>query len=373
MSLQFERVSLVGQVAQTLRGELAGGVWREWLPTERALCEQLRVSRRTLRAALIILKNEGLISSHVGLGNRVRGRAAAAKGRRSAAAPSVGLVMPEPIDVLRPYLTLWIDRLKSELFEAGVALRVHTGRHYFRPGGAGALRKLVAQHRHEAWVLALSTKAMQRWFDASGLHAIVAGVREPSVALPSVFVDSGALGRHACGRLLALGHRRLVLFSAADPSPGALAMEQAFRAALAEHPDARGDITRLPDAVAETRRAVDRLLRAKPRVTGILCLNPLAGVTVITTLMDRGLRLPRDMSVVTTFGDPFMQFLSPEPTRYKYDPAVYARKIARMALHLVHAEPLSVQLAPIVPTFVPGETLAAPAERSQEDTKGPAL
>ena len=355
MSLQFERVSLVSQVAETLRREIGAGTWREWLPTERALGDQLQISRRTLRAALAMLRAEGLVSPQVGRGTRVRTLPEARRAEERDA--SVGLVMPEPIDVLRPYLTLWIDRLKSELFEASIPLRVHTGRHYFRSGGAGALRKLVAQHRHECWVLALSTKSMQRWFDASGLNAIVAGVRGPGVNLPSVFVDSGALGRHACGRLLALGHRRLVLLSAADPSPGALATEEAFQRQIAGSAGAQGRVVRLPDGVFETRRAVDRLLRAVPRPTAIIALNPLTGVTVLTTLMNRGLRLPRDMSVVTTFGDPFMQFLSPEPTRYKYDPAVYARKIARMARHLVLGEPVLSRSAAIVPTFVKGETI----------------
>lgn len=360
----FKKMSLVEQVADALRREIESGACRGWLPTERALCEELRVSRRTLRCALEQLKRQGLVSAHVGVGTRVHEPRAATEAREVRADTSVGLLMPEPIDVLRPYVTLWIDLLKTELFEAGVSLRVHAGRQYFRPGAAPALRRLVAQQPHAGWVLTLSNTGVQEWFLDQRLTAIVAGMPAPGIDLPSVALDSGALGRHLAGRMLALGHRRLVMLSETHPSPGAAAAEEGFLQPIRARPGggAHGEILRPDPTPAGYRRAVERLLRIQPRVTAVLSLNPLLGATVVTTLMDHGLRLPADISFATTYGDPFMRFLSPEPTRYTYQPAMFARKLARTALQIVRGEEPTVRQARIIPTFVKGETLGpAPA------------
>lgn len=356
MILRFQKSSLVEQVADALRREIQSGACRGWLPTERALCEQLRVSRRTLRCALEQLKQQGLVSAHIGVGTRVHASGAAAPPAPEAGR-SVGLLMPEPIDVLRPYVTLWIDLLKTELFEAGVSLRVHAGRQYFRPGAAPALRRLIAQQSHACWVLALSNAELQRWFAAEALTAVVAGVPAPEANLPAVYLDSGALGRHIAGRMLALGHRRLVMLSEPNPSPGAAAAEAGFLAGIATAADARGEVLRPEPTPAGYRRVVERVLRIRPRVTAVLSLNPLLGATVVTTVMRQGLRLPDDLSFATTYGDPFMRFLSPEPTRYTYQPAMFARKLARTVLQLVRGEPPSVRHARLIPTFAKGETL----------------
>lgn len=360
---RFQKASLVEQVADALRREIADGRCRGWLPTERALCEQLRVSRRTLRCALEQLKQDGLVSARVGVGTQVVAAGSAPRHAAVERERSVGLLMPEPIDVLRPYVTLWIDLLKTELFEAGVSLRVHAGPHYFQRGATPALRRLVSQHTPACWILALSNSWLQQWFAQNRLTAIVAGVTDPAVDLPAVYLDSAALGRHIAGRMLGLGHRGLVMLSEPRPSPGAAAAEAGFLGEIrAAGGDARGEVLRPEPSPAGYRRAVERLLRIRPRVTAIFSLNPLFGATVVTSLMHQGLRLPDDMSFATTYGDPFMGFLSPEPTRYAYQPVMFARKLARTTLQIVRGEAPTVRHARIIPTFVPGETLGpAPA------------
>src|SRR4051812_2350504 len=62
----FQRSSLVNQVADTLRSSLHNGRLSEVLPGERPLSDFLQVSRPVLRAALGILKREGLVRTSEG-------------------------------------------------------------------------------------------------------------------------------------------------------------------------------------------------------------------------------------------------------------------------------------------------------------------
>jgi len=61
---------LYRQVAETIADGIAVGTWGpgQWLPSERRLCERLRVSRVTVRRALAALVEQGLLEPDPGRG-----------------------------------------------------------------------------------------------------------------------------------------------------------------------------------------------------------------------------------------------------------------------------------------------------------------
>ena len=115
-----QRQSLVAQTVAFLHAQIDAAVWRDWLPSERSLCELLQVSRNTLRAALAQMRQEGRIKPVHGAGNQIVGARPSTAGPR---AQDVALLMPEPIERLRPIQSLWIDDMRSLLSERGVRLR----------------------------------------------------------------------------------------------------------------------------------------------------------------------------------------------------------------------------------------------------------
>ena len=203
--------TVASQIAAQLRTEIDRGTWRGWLPGERDLAQTVQASRNTLRAAIEQLKAEGIVETVKGIGNRV---AAEPRPRAPSDQPkSVGVIIPEPIGSLRPLIALWIDELKDLLLEEGCRLRVHDGRQFYQTNPTRALERLIDQHRHEAWILTLSSEAMQRWFARRGLPCLIAGSTFPGVALPHYDLDYRAICRHAAGVLLRLGHRRIGLLN----------------------------------------------------------------------------------------------------------------------------------------------------------------
>ena len=61
-------------VADSLRQEIESGQYsnQQLLPTEQLLCQRFRISRQTVRRALALLENEGLITRRQGSGSRLR-------------------------------------------------------------------------------------------------------------------------------------------------------------------------------------------------------------------------------------------------------------------------------------------------------------
>ena len=352
--------TVASQLAVQLRAELEKNTWRDWLPSERVLSRTLQASRNTVRAALEQLKSDGLIEAVRGLGNRVVGKAKSPSLQDQT--KTVGVLIPEPIGRLRPLIALWIDELKDLLIEEGYRLRIHEGRQYFQTNPARALERLIGQHPHSAWVLTLSSEAMQRWFARRGAPCLVAGSTYPGVTLPHYDLDYRAICRHAAGVLLRLGHRRLALLNRESRRAGDVDSERGFLEGLRQstHTDATAEIAYHRDDVESVARALRSLLDRKNPPTALVVSNSYAYLSTASLLAQRGLRVPRDISLISRDDDPFLASLVPEPARYRVDPHSFAKKIVGALLQMLNRSPALRSPAPLLPKFTAGGSTASP-------------
>jgi DNA-binding LacI/PurR family transcriptional regulator len=354
--------TVASQVAAQLRAEIARGTWRGWLPGERELAQIVQASRNTVRAALEQLKAEGVVETTKGIGNRV---AAEPRARPANDQPkSVGVIIPEPIGSLRPLIALWIDELKDLLLAEGGRLRVHDGRQFYQTNPNRALERLIDQHRHEAWVLTLSSEAMQRWFARRGLPCLVAGSTFPEVALPHYDLDYRAICRHAAGVLLRLGHRRIALLNRESRRAGDVDSELGFLDGVRSWPtgNASAEIAYHRDDVESVSRALARLIDRRDAPTGLVVSNSYAYLAAASLLAQRGLRIPKDISLISRDDDPFLRSLAPAPARYVVSPHAFAKKMLTPILRLLEQETGVRAPAPLLPKFAAGGSVAAPAK-----------
>ena len=351
--------TVASQLATQLRSELEKGTWRGWLPSERVLSRTLQASRNTVRVALEQLKADGLVEPVRGLGNRVIGVAKSPSA--SDQAKTVGVLIPEPIGHLRPLIALWIDELKDLLIEEGYRLRIHQGRQYFQTNPARALERLIEQHPHSAWVLTLSSEAMQRWFARRGASCLVAGSTYPDVTLPHYDLDYRAICRHAAGVLLRLGHRRLALLNRESRRAGDVDSERGFLEGVrqSKHRDSSADIAYHRDDVESVARALRSLLDRKNPPTAIVVSNSYAYLSAASLLAQRGLRVPRDISLISRDDDPFLGSLVPEPARYRVVPHSFAKKILGALLQMLNRSPALRSPAALLPKFTSGGSTTA--------------
>lgn len=334
----FSQRTVAGQIATQLRNDIQRGVWRQWLPSERALSKMLQASRNSVRAALIQLKTEGVIIPVRGFGNKVCSKARRAPARTET--KMIGVIVPEPMGSLRPSIALWIDELKDLLAETGHRLRVHEGRQYYINIPHRSLERLLGQNPSDAWVLVLSSHAMQKWFEDRGVPCVVAGSLFSGVDLPFFDLDHRAICRHAAGVLLRLGHRRIGLLSHESNHAGDIEGRLGFLEGVQAFAEsgATATISCHSNDVESVGRALRGMIDHREPLTGIVVCGSYAYLAASTLLSQRGLRIPNDISLISRDDDPFLQFLAPLPTRYVAKPHTFAKNIhgiiQRLALGL---------------------------------------
>ena len=341
---------------------IAEGMLKEWLPGERSLSQMLQVSHSTLRGALQLLRNEGVIESRHGVGSRIilpPGSTLAA----SRHASSVGLLTPGPMRNLRPF-SLWLDLFHSQLAEAGWRLKIYEGRQYYRPTPSRILDRLVESNSHSCWVLVLSSRAMQRWFEARKIPCVLAGSCHAGINLPSVDVDHRAVSRHAAGVLLGAGHRYLTLFNPASRHAGDQQTEIGFFEGIRQspHPDvAMASVVYHDVDSASVEKCLQRIFQSGPphRPTALVISNAYAYLTAFSFLATRGLRVPQDVSLISRDDDPFLDYIKPTPARYLNQPDAYARKLASQVLSIGTTRQGESRKAFMLPEFFPGGSISS--------------
>ena len=292
-----QRTTLVSQIVTILKEQIGAGHWVGHLPGEHALCEQLRVSRVTLRNALGQLQREGWVQARQG-----RPRAVVRKMPPASPAnnPSVVLLTPEPLHSLHPFAIFWMDSLREHLAEAGYHLEIHASREVFGVRATHALQSLADRLRPSGWVLYHSTHPMQKWFSERAFPCVITGSRHENVRLPSFDMDYRATCRHAAGQFLARGHQHLMLVNPDSGAAGELESEQGFQEAVKATPSmrVRATVLRHDGTVGGICGKLQSLLRTPGAPTAFLVSRPGHVLTVMGYLLQAGRRLPQDAALI---------------------------------------------------------------------------
>ncbi|MCF3650015.1 GntR family transcriptional regulator [Synoicihabitans lomoniglobus] len=347
-------VSLSVQVAQVITAHIEAGRWVDWLPGERTLVTELTVSRKTVRKALALLEHDGMIVAESGKGHRIVASGGAAG--EVAAGGSVGLLLPESVEVMRTFTNLWINDLRIFLAAHDLRLRVFSGHKYYSKSPSRALERICQQSPQKVWVLSHSTEVMQRWFERRGLPAVVAGSIHGRVKLPSVDLDYQAVCRHAAGTMLRGGHRQLAIVVGQPERAGDRESITGFERAIdtQRHPDASVKVFRHDCSPGGVNRLVQRMLRAVTPPTAILVANSAHYLAIHTGLAAQGRSIPGEVSLISRDDDPYLAFVHPEPTRYGCPPAHMARMIGRVLLRIGSEQGLDIRAATLMPEMIKG-------------------
>lgn len=351
------RGNLVAECVRVMQLRIASGEWVNLLPGERRLAETLHVGRDTIRLALQQLEREGVLDA-AGAGSRRR--ILAAGEARSESAPArplrIGLLAHQRLEKLPQPMLLEIDRIRDALADKDGSLQVISPSWYEQRNPVKRLEALVEEERCSAWMLLRSSAAVQGWFMKSRLPCLIRGYPHPGIELPHLDVDWHATARHAAGQLWRMGHRRVVVLSPSEPLKG---VEAAVRGAteLGE-PDFLATVLMENGNSGGVARVLARALQLRPPPTAIIATRPRQAATALTWLATQGIRVPKDLSLITLAWEPFLDHLVPEISGYRVDPEAVAKLVVRRLERLVAGDPNPGGNAWITPEVVKGASVA---------------
>jgi DNA-binding LacI/PurR family transcriptional regulator len=349
-----QRLSLVAQTAAILQDHIASRPAGAKLESERELCRQLGISRPTLRAALSKLARQGRLRGGPG---RVRVIAAPGpKPRPHPVAREVVVLSPVPLCEVEPRVLFWIDELRNALAKEHHHLTFLEQPRCYSLRPQRALEELTARLCPAVWLLYLSTRALQQWFCARELPAVIPGSPYEGVSLPSVDVDYRAACQHAVGRFLAKGHRRLVLLNPQTVAAGDLESELGFLAAAAQT-GSTASVAHHDGTRAGVCATLDALCAQAHPPTAFLVSRPGHALTAVGHLVQRGVRFPQEAGLIARDHEGFLDHAVPSIARYQIDPTLFAHRLSRAVLEIASGGVVRTQTQRLMPRLLPGQTL----------------
>jgi DNA-binding LacI/PurR family transcriptional regulator len=348
-------LTIADQVAEHLRAEILRGRWSGSMPGKHQLAAELGVNNKTVEAALRQLEKAGLLLPQgAGRSRRINPRR-----RKSSRALRIALLLNELPHDAKSELHLEITHA---LTDAGHASSI-------APRSLDALRfepkrvaRLVRETTADAWVIYGGSRDVLEWFASQPLPAFALSGHRIGVKIPAVSPHKPPAVAAAARHLIEFGHRRIVLLCRKIrrlPRPGL--SETVFLETLRAQDCPVGDYN-LPDW-EETNEGFQECLRALFRVTPPTALIVDEAAYVVAAMqffLSRGIRVPRDVSLVSTDDDPAFAHCHPPIACITWDIRPVVRRILQWADHVSRGKPdLRQTLTPA--KFVPGGTVAAPS------------
>jgi len=359
-----KRDSIINRVASVLESAILREEWRQKLPGERRLCAQLHVSRTSLERALNIIERRGLIRSQPRVGHLIRKVHTQATRQNLT---TIHILLRTPYENLSDWEQLQYKKVEQILSRAGFWLQFHAIALMQGKSLPKRLADLVKNEPAACWVLSSVSRQTQQWFSDHGIPTLVTGHCYPNIQLPSIDVDRKAICRHAVTMLLRLGHRFIILLMSRQKFAGEMYGEQGFREGFASAAplNARCEVW-YHNVEADSVRSIIRKHWSRPGYpTAIIVLQTHCAITVASTLMELGVHLAKDVSLICQESDETLRWFTPPITHYMITHAVFAQRIARMLMRLTKTGAIEPS-ALILPRLVMGGSVG-PAPFSKAD------
>ncbi|NLX06004.1 MAG: substrate-binding domain-containing protein [Phycisphaerae bacterium] len=283
--------ALVADMRRRVRGLSAG----DRLPTVRELMRDYRVGQTVIDKALTILRQEGLIESHVGRGTFVSG---ASRARAGVYCYLVGRLGPDRPLGDYPVYTQVLEGMEQEASAGGR----HVIFSQYDPEAVSAGRlpaAMVDRSRVDGAVLVQERDREVRRVLASAHVPMVSALEDGEDGIPAVVPDDVAIGRMVVEHLVGLGHRRIACIGGPLEWTWSRRRFEGYCQALGA-----AGIAVAPELVVHTgvidyrgREAVEGLWSRGAAFTAVIVMADALAPGVMAALSERGLRVPDDVSL----------------------------------------------------------------------------
>ncbi|MGB1129120.1 MAG: substrate-binding domain-containing protein [Haloferula sp.] len=319
------------QVAGYLREQLRRGVWGETMPGENRLVAQLGVGGDTIKMALRRLEQEGLLVSQ-GAGRR---RKIVLPEGHVPPALRVAILFHERGDEADDFFVRFQHKLKA----VGHTV-VHAPKNLTDLGGnSRQLARMFKETDADAWLVIAGSDEVLKYFEQRHVpvFALFGFMDRLSIAgigpnlVPSIVA--------ATRRLVALGHRRIVVLGKTTTLSHPGIIGATFIAEMAAHgievgpynmPGWEGGYDGFYQCLAS--------LFAQTPPTAILLYSAAEYFATLQFLAQRGLRVPGDISLVCINMAPYFRRYQPSISHVRWNDQLMVNRIARWANNISQGE-----------------------------------
>lgn len=328
MKETFRVLSASAQVARHLREGIRSGVWRGTLPGENRLVAELGVGRDTVKAALQMLEDEGLLRS-LGQGRR---REIVARPPGTPQGHRITLLFAEAMNSAEPIPMEIVHSLR------GAGHTIHYADKTLRQmrNSPEQIARLFAQTQTDAWVVFFAPRSVLEWFEGQRVPCLAVAGRHRQVPIAGVTPEKVPAFRQAVRRLVELGHSRIVLIAREmrrKPEPGV--PERAFLDELEAQgiPSGSFNLPDWDDDAQGLRRLLESLFRTTPP-SALLVSTPELFNAVQTQLARWGLNAPEDISLICTDYHAEFEWRLPAISHLAWDSRPLVRRVVKWADHI---------------------------------------
>jgi len=361
---QFSRQAsepLYLQAASYLRDRIADGTYppSSVLPSEKDLTSLLGVSRPTVRHALKILTEEGLIDRLPGRGSFVRETRRMSLRHRTG---NLALIGPEMRDSFLARIVTGAEHVASQndyhLILCNAGNQICVEQRY--------LKELWKEGKVDGFILLPADSPQPHQllceFFRAGVPMVLVDRFFEDLAWPSVVSDNVRGGCLMTRHLISLGHRRIAFFTRPNLYVTSVAQRlQGYRRALKEAGLAYDSslvfqgllpfmseiqvLERSSPRLAEYERlAIEDFFNRPDPPTAVFACNDLIAIQVMEVCRKLGLRVPDDMAVVGFDDDAMAPLLTPPLTTVRQQTHEMGTRAAAMLLDLLDGKPVERQV-----------------------------
>ncbi|MFK7912141.1 MAG: substrate-binding domain-containing protein [Akkermansiaceae bacterium] len=347
-------MSAFEQVAEHLLSEIAARRLQGEMPGIHQLAAELSVNHKTVKAALELLQEEGVIASQ-GSG---KPRRILSQGIRKALSLSIAVLLYEPDDRELDHILKIFQHLNEaghKPFDVGktlVELKMNVQ----------SVARLVERTDADAWIVVAGSLPVLVWFSEHGIPSFGLYGRVASVPIASAIPYTIPALQKAIQHLIGLGHQRIVMIAREDrrkPEPGF--SEQMFLNELEAHNIPAGSYN-LPEW-DESREGLTSLLDSlflHTPPTAMLIQTPELATAVLMYCAHCGIRVPQQLSIVCMDPCRTYSWCSPAVSHIGFDTRPLMRRVSSWANNIAQGKP-DKRMVTTESTFIEGETMAAPA------------
>ncbi len=296
------------------------------MPGQKQLAKLLGVSGKTVELALALLEKQGIL---VGQGTGRRRRIDLPEGNLEGSMLRVAILHYEPVSKGPGYIIL----LRQLLEEAGHSA-FFTGKCLLELGmNTQRVARLVGRTEADAWIVAAGSREVLEWFAGQGIPTMALFGRRRSVPIAGAGPDHIPAHRAAVQRLIALGHRRIVMLyrqSLRIGGPGLIQRVILEEMAAQDIPTGRFNLPDWEDTPEGFHRLLDELFRVTPP-SALLIDEAFLFAAAQQHLARRGILAPEHVSLVCSDPDPTFAWCRPTIAHTRWDFHPVLRRVVRWA------------------------------------------